>query len=567
MNDKKPLTFWQIFNMSFGFFGIQFGWGLQMGNMSAIYKFLGADESKLAYLWLAAPITGFLVQPIIGYFSDRTWCWLGRRRPYFLVGAILASIALFIMPSSSELWMAAGLLWILDASVNVSMEPFRAFVGDKLPTQQRNTGFVMQSVFIGAGAVIASALPFILKEFFSVNSEATATNAIPATVSLAFHIGAVVFFVAVLYTILTSQENPPDDMEHFLKEKNESGGIGHAFQEIFNGVTQMPKEMIRLSVVQFFTWFALFCMWIYFSPAVGKKVFHGEPLGIQDAKVLETIKTEKDETLVNSAYRVALAYDELKKNLHAEPQAKTSFSQKMLQMFGLAKKPNEISASSDEIANIISNPTISALNAKQLAEPFDKKIENSLVQTIAQSLKDYKSDVGSAAHTIVERLDLAKKYEAGSAWAGICFSTYNLVAFVFAFILLFAASRFSSRTIHIFCLVLGSLGLLSASVATSSVTLLYGMIGVGIAWASILSMPYAILSKVVDPKRLGFFMGVFNLFIVIPQIIASLLLGKIVSAVFNNDAMKIIMLAGVSLAIAACACLFVSKDVEALEQK
>ena len=213
--NKPKLSFWQIWNMSFGFFGIQFGWGLQMANMSAIYQYLGADESTIPLLWLAAPITGLIVQPLVGFYSDRTWTKLGRRRPYFLVGAILASLALIAMPNSSTLWMAAGLLWILDASVNISMEPFRAFVGDKLDKKQRKVGFAMQSLLIGLGAVLSSSLPYILTNYFEF-SEAS-EGAIPQTVKIAFYVGAGVFFAAVLYTILTSEEYPPEDMEAFSK--------------------------------------------------------------------------------------------------------------------------------------------------------------------------------------------------------------------------------------------------------------------------------------------------------------------------------------------------------------
>ncbi|MEC8190849.1 MAG: MFS transporter, partial [Verrucomicrobiota bacterium] len=222
--NKPNLSFWQIWNMSFGFFGIQFGWGLQMANMSAIYQYLGADESTIPLLWLAAPLTGLIVQPIVGYYSDRTWCFLGRRRPYFLIGAIFASLSLIAMPNSSTLWMAAGLLWILDASVNISMEPFRAFVGDKLNRKQRKSGFAMQSLLIGLGAVLSSALPWILSNWFNISNNTTAENAIPKSVHIAFYIGSGVFFLAILYTILTTSEYPPEDIEAFEEEKKRTAG-------------------------------------------------------------------------------------------------------------------------------------------------------------------------------------------------------------------------------------------------------------------------------------------------------------------------------------------------------
>ncbi len=339
MNEKPRLSFWQIWNMSFGFFGIQFGWGLQMANMSAIYQFLGAEESELPLLWLAAPLTGLIIQPIIGYYSDRTWNRMGRRRPFFLIGAILASIALIFMPMSSTLWMAAGLLWVLDASVNVSMEPFRAFVGDMLPATQRKVGFTMQSILIGAGAVLASILPFVLKNGFAVSGEATSDSAIPPAIKIAFFIGAGVFFASVLYTILTTREYPPEDMEEFKKMKAEGGGIGHAFAEIFQGIGSMPKAMKKLAPVQFFTWLGLFCMWIFFTPAVGKKIFSGIPLGVHDDAVHQLMKADPSSLAV--ALAVTDLYENRKEVIEAEDSEKpdtSSTSDTMLTMFGL-KKP------------------------------------------------------------------------------------------------------------------------------------------------------------------------------------------------------------------------------------
>jgi maltose/moltooligosaccharide transporter len=213
---KPRLSFWQIWNMSFGFLGIQFGWGLQLANMSPIYKYLHAEESSLPYLWLAGPITGLIIQPIIGSMSDRTWNRLGRRRPYFLAGAILASLALFFMPDSSAVWMAAGLLWILDASINITMEPFRAFVADKLPEEQRTLGFVMQSFFIGIGQTLANALPYL---FTMLGVVGVMASGIPLSVDYSFKIGAIVFLAAVLLTVLTTKEYPPEDMEAFHRSR------------------------------------------------------------------------------------------------------------------------------------------------------------------------------------------------------------------------------------------------------------------------------------------------------------------------------------------------------------
>ena len=436
--NKPKLSFWQIWNMSFGFFGIQFGWGLQMANMSAIYQYLGADESTIPLLWLAAPITGLIVQPIVGFYSDRTWTKLGRRRPYFLVGAILASLALIAMPNSSTLWMAAGLLWILDASVNISMEPFRAFVGDKLAKNQRKVGFAMQSLLIGLGAVLSSSLPYILTNWFEVSNESE--GAIPQTVKIAFYVGAGVFFAAVLYTILTTEEYPPEDMEAFSKMKRDTVGVGNAFKEIFQGIGSMPKTMKQLAMVQFFTWFGLFCMWIYFIPAVATYIFGGID--------------------------------------HASPE-----------------------------------------------------------------------------------------YQAGAEWGGVCFSVYNGVAFAFAFLLLLLVRKFSAKGIHTTCLALGALGLISVAFANEAKLLLVSMFCVGIAWASILSMPYAMLANAIPGNKMGFYMGIFNFFIVLPQIAASLGLGLVMSVFLAGNSMNAVLLGGVSLLIAAFCVRFVDDDEEEIDEE
>ena len=271
--NKPRLKFWQIWNMSFGFLGIQFGWGLQMANMSAIYEYLGAKPEEIPILWLAAPLTGLVVQPIIGSMSDRTWGPLGRRRPYFLVGAILSSLALILMPNSSALWMAAGLLWILDASINISMEPFRAFVADLLPEEQRTSGFAMQSLFIGLGAVVASALPWMMTNLFGIASGGEGGQAIPLAVKLSFYVGAGAFFLAVMWTIFTTREYPPEDMEAFRAKKKEGAGFVGGAKEILSAIGQMPTTMKQLAPVQMFTWLGLFCMWLYFPVAVARSVF------------------------------------------------------------------------------------------------------------------------------------------------------------------------------------------------------------------------------------------------------------------------------------------------------
>jgi len=412
--------------MCLGFFGIQFGWALQMGNMSAIYSRLGASEDQIPMLWLAAPVTGLLVQPLVGYFSDRTWCRLGRRRPYFLGGAIFSTIALILMPQASAIWMAVIALWILDTSVNVSMEPFRAFVGDLLPEEQRKTGFAMQSVMIGAGAVIASFLPQILTAL-GVSTDAPLGH-IPATVRYSFYIGAVVLILAILCTIKTTPEYPPADMAEFERLKKQPFNPAKALSDMWRAFITMPSTMRRLAVVQFFTWAAFMVMWVYFTPGIAQAVFHAAP--------------------------------------------------------------------------------------------------------------------GTAA------------YETAANWGSSCFGIYNGVAFVFAFALLWLTTKFSAKTIHITCLTiggigLGSLGLTLFGVQFSQMGLIFPMVCIGIAWSSILSMPYALLSNALPAEKMGFYMGVFNFFIVIPQICVNLFFGPLMKHVLGSSAIAAVGVGGISLFIAA----------------
>ncbi len=413
--------------MSFGFFGIQFGWGLQMGNMSSIYEYLGAKESELPLLWLAAPLTGLIVQPIIGVMSDRTWHpLLGRRRPYFLIGAVIASLALLVMPHSGALWMAAGLLWILDASVNVSMEPFRAFVADLLPEQQRTVGFAMQSVFIGAGAVIASKLPGWLRDYGGVSAETGVGQPIPQTVHVAFTVGAIVFFLAVLWTVLTTKEHPPAPDE----PKHELSGAA----EIIDALKKMPTRMKQLAMVQFFTWMGLFCMWIFFSVAVARNI-----MGATDTA--------------------------------------------------------------------------------------------------------------------------SKLYKDGIDLANNCFAVYNLVAFFAAMALLWVGRHFPAKWIHFFSLLAGGLGLASIGFVKNPLILQWVCFsGIGIAWASILSMPYAMLSSALPANRMGVYMGIFNFFIVIPQILVAIVLSRVMEHFEGVNRLTAVVIGGVCMLIAAGFTLLVKDD-------
>ncbi len=551
MTEKPRLSFWQIWNMSFGFLGIQFGFGLQMANMSAIYQFLGAAADAIPILWLAAPVTGLIVQPIIGYMSDRTWNRLGRRRPYFLVGAILASLALIAMPNSPTLWVAAGLLWILDASINISMEPFRAFVGDKLPPRQRKVGFAMQSILIGGGAVLASALPWMLSNLFGMSSgqpdiillgagdeelPISLSTVVPATVHLAFYIGAAVFFFAVLYTIVTTKEYPPEDMEAFRKMKAEGGGPLHFFTEIGHGIRNMPPTMRRLAVVQFFTWFGLFCMWIFFIPSTASKVFGGQPLGDD----LGAEAGWDDHARVIAAIKSALI--DARGGAEAIEAGEPSEKLPLREYIGLV------------------NAAVSAGSGSP-AELTDLELRNPIYTTTA-AIVAAGGDVEKQAQAMQDRLAESERYRKGVEWGGLCFSVYNLVAFGFAFALLGLVRLFSARNIHLCCLAAGGVGLVSVALMSQPMMLMVSMFLVGIAWASILSMPYAMLSNVIPGDKMGFYMGVFNFFIVLPQIIASLGLGLVVRHFFGGEGINAIILGGAALVAAAISCLFVGRDSE-----
>lgn len=419
---KHRLTFRQIINMSFGFFGIQFGFALQNANVSRIFQTLGAEIDKIGFLWIAAPLTGLLVQPIIGYMSDRTWHrkW-GRRRPFFFIGAVLASIALFLMPQSTMLWMAAVLLWVLDASINISMEPFRAFVGDKLTSAQRTTGFATQTFFIGLGAVIASLLPYIFTNVFHISNTAP-EGQIGDSVKYSFYIGAVVFFLSVLWTVITSDELPPENIEEWKQEKAQSKGLIIAVKEITKGIFAMPKTMGQLAIVQFFTWVGFYCMWLYSTAAIAQNAY-------------------------------------------------------------------------------------------------------GTVDTTSKAFQD-----------------------AGD-WVGVMFTVYSGISAIAAFLLPLLAQKIGRKYTHMICLIIGGAGLVSMIYIQSPQMLLLPMIAIGIAWASTLTMPYAILAGALPPAKMGFYMGVFNFFIVIPQLVASFVMGFVIRDIFHEQAIYALVIGGVCMAI------------------
>jgi len=435
---KAELSFWQIWNMSFGFLGIQFAFALQGGFMSRIFQTLGATKDEIPMLWIFAPLAGLIVQPVIGYLSDRTWSKrYGRRKPYFLIGAILASTALIIMPHSSFVWMAVGMLLILDASINISMEPFRALVADLLPASQRSYGFIVQTLIIGIGTWIASQLPWFLN-LIGVSNEA-ASQVVPNNVKLAFLIGGFVYLISILYTVLTTKEYPPEDIEAFEQNKKASAGFLNGAKEIISNIIHMPATMKKLGIIQFFSWFAFFTMWTMATPALTEHVFNAP-------KPDSTLMSPEAYTIADSAYN----------------------------------------------------------NAADL--------------------------VGSSM------------------------GTYGLSSMLFALILTIISSRFNinRKLVHMASLMLGGIGFFIMYYADSNAILHIAFICIGISWGSILSMPYAMLSNAIKPEKMGIYMGIFNLFIVIPQIIAAV--GGINFAyktLFGPNIINTMLLAGTALVIAA----------------
>lgn len=442
---KKPqLSIAQIWNMSLGFLGIQFGFALQNANASRILQNFGADVEHLSWFWLAAPITGLIVQPIVGYFSDKTWNRLGRRRPYFLTGAILASAALCFMPNSGSLaafippmFVGAGMLMIMDASINISMEPFRALVGDMLPPEQRNQGFSVQAVLIGIGAVAGSFLPYMLAEWVGISKEA-GPGEVPDNVIFSFYVGAAIFMISIIWTVINTKEYPPEELRKYHEDEPEEEESN--FSHIFRDIAQMPTTMRQLGPVQFFSWFGLFLMWVFSTPAIAQHVFG----------------TATDDTS-SSAYQ----------------------------------------------------------------------------------------DAGN--------------------WVGVMFTVYNAVSALFALSLPILASKLGRKRTHAIALLCGSFGMLSIYFFPDQNLALVSMAFIGVAWASILSMPYSILAGAIPPAKMGIYMGIFNFFIVLPQIVSGVIGGPLVKRVFDSHAIYALVLAGVSFLIAAFCVRFVEDKDEVVK--
>ena len=497
MKSKPRLSFWQIWNMSFGFLGIQFGFALQNGNVSRIFQTLGAEIDQIPILWIAAPVTGLIIQPIIGHMSDKTWGRLGRRRPYFLVGAILASIALILMPNSPGLWIAVGMLWIMDASINITMEPFRAFVGDMLPNEQRTLGFTMQSFFIGIGAFVASWLPYILSEWFNISNTAP-EGEIPQTVRLSFYLGGAVFLLAVLWTVLRTKEYSPDELKSFEESSQEE-----------KKVHEVPTEPLSKYLRRGIIW-----------------------------------------TLAGIAFALPVYYLKLEKELYILAGGLGIFGLLQLVSAGMIRGRKEKSG----LVSIITDLYRMPLTMKQLA----------IVQFFSWfalfSMWIYTTPaVTSHLYHTVDTTSEA--YNQGANLVSGMFGWYNLFAAAFGLLLLPLLARLTNRKItHALALVVGGVGLASMMILNNPQHMIYSMIGIGLAWASILAMPYAILTGSLPSHKMGVYMGIFNFFIVIPQILAATILGFMVKSLFGGDSIYALLTGGISMLVAAVLVLFV-KDV------
>lgn len=440
---KPKFNFFQILSLSMGFMGIQFGYALQNANASRILQTFGADIEQLSWFWLAAPLTGMIIQPIIGHYSDHTWTKLGRRRPFFLAGAILASIALILMPNAGvfahllpAMFIGAGFLMIMDASFNVAMEPFRALVADMLPADQSTLGFSIQTFLIGIGAVVGSWMPYVLAEWFGI-SKVAPEGGIPDNVVFSFYVGAAVMMITILWTIFSTKEYSPEEMAQFNSEKVLEDNPKSKFSDIFKDIVAMPKTMKQLGVVQFFSWIALFGMWVFTTPAIAQHIYG---LSVNDTTSLN--------------------------------------------------------------------------------------------------------------------------YQEAGNWVGIIFGVYNAVAMVYALLLPAIAHKFGRKLTHSLSLMAGAIGLLSIYFISDPTTLIYSMIGVGMAWGSILSMPYAILAPSLPLHKMGIYMGVFNIFITVPQIVNGVFGGMIVKRLFDSQAIYALIMSGCFLLIAAISVMWVEDKIQ-----
>ena len=484
-SNKPNLSFWQIWNMCFGFLGIQFGFALQNGNVSRIFQTLGAQVDDIPILWVAAPLTGLIVQPIIGYWSDKTWGRFGRRRPFFFIGAVLTTISLFIMPHSPTLWIAAGMLWIMDASINVTMEPFRALVGDNLPEKQRATGYGLQSFFIGIGAVLASALPWMMTNWFDVSNTA-APGQIPESVKYSFYWGGVVLLVAVLWTVMRTKEYSPEQLAAFENK------------------TAKPTNTVLVDI------------------NFNKGAITFVVLGLATLALVMGLSLEKELYLLAGGLLAFGIVQWIASALKAANKIQGGFYQVVQDVFTMPEAMKQLAW-----VQFFSWFTLFAMW---------------IYTTAAVTSFHY----GSSDAT-------SKAFNDGADWVGILFAAYNGFAAIAAMCIPFLVKKMGLKGAHCFNLLLGALGLASFMFITEPKMLLIPMIGVGFAWASILSLPYAMLSNALPSNKMGVYMGIFNFFIVIPQLLAASILGLILRHVFSNQPIYALLIGAASFVVAAIA--------------
>ena len=436
MKNKPLLSFGNILSMSLGFMGIQMGFAIQNANASRILQTYGADVEHLSWFWIVAPLTGMIVQPIVGHYSDNTWCKLGRRRPFFLVGAIITAIALILMPNAGlfakfmpAVFVGAGFLMIMDASINVTMEPFRALVADMLPAKQATVGFAVQTFLIGIGAVVGSWLPYVLLNWFGIGADLSESG-VPLNLVYSFYIAAAILLITIIWTVTNTKEYSPEELAEFNGESvvNERP----KFSEMFRDVANMPRIMKQLGLVQFFSWIALFGMWVYTTPAVAQQIFN-----------------ETD--------------------------------------------PN------------------------------------------------------------------TELFQTAGDWVGILFGVYNFVAMLFALFLIPISNKLGRKTTHAIALTIGAISLISIVFITNKNLLILPMVGVGIAWASILAMPYAMLAPNLPQNKMGVYMGIFNFFITIPQIVNALFSGLILKYCFASNSVWMLVLSGCFLILGACSVMYIKE--------
>ena len=488
MTKQPQLSFWQIWNMCFGFMGIQFGFALQNANVSRIFQTLGADYNNMTLLWVAGPITGLVVQPIVGYFSDRTWGKLGRRRPYFLYGALLSTAALFVMPNSPSLWIAAGTLWILDASINLSMEPFRALVGDVLPPEQRGFGYAMQSFFIGIGAVVASALPWMMTNWFDVSNTADA-GAIPESVKLSFYAGGLIFLAAVSWTVFTTKEYAPEEMASFFEDSADESAASDASPAEASTYTRRGVSWLLVGLIA--------------------------------TLVIDTFSDILDRNLYILSLGIAV--------------------------FGLC----QLAASRLITAGKTDHGFVTVLHDLfNMPGPMRKLAAVQFFSWFPLFAMWTSTTAAVTSYHFNTTDPTSGAYNQGADWVGLLFSTYNVVAMLFAILIPIMVRKMGLKRSHMVNLFCGGLGFISFVIIQDPFFLLVSMVGVGMAWASILSLPYALLSTVIPYQKMGLFMGIFNFFIVLPQILAASILGIIVGQLFGGEPVYALVVGGVSMLIA-----------------